>query len=538
MEEKKNKSFIQGAAILAAAVVVCKALGAVYKIPLYNWLGSAGTTTFTVTYNVYSLLLTISTAGIPIALSRLVSAAIARGRTKQVARYYKVAMPAFIVIGVVCMLIMLIFAKQFAKFMGVAEIEPGIRVLAPAVFFSCVVAIYRGYTQGFEDMMPTAVSQVIEVVFKILVGLTVVFIFMKRGYGVATLSAGAITGAVVGMGLTIPAMIWCKKKTDNRLRLMPCEDEYMDSPSDTLKELMKVSIPITASILILNVVLLINTKVIIARLQTGSGFSYDEALDLEGVRSMAMTFFNLPNAFIVPVTTSVVPAISAALAVNKHKNARNVMESALKLNNLFAMPAGFGMAVLANPIFNGFFWGNNQLGVKMLFVLGFASYFICLQLITTAILQASGFERLSLYTLPAGCILQVVIVYILVGIPKIGIMGATIGTTSCYVIISAINMFIMKRRLECPPRYIRTFLKPMICTVIMGAAAWAVYGLSTKLLSGMAATRIGTLVLLVVAVIIAVVIYAVLVIVTGAISRSDLQFIPKGEKIADLLKIK
>ncbi|MCF0120657.1 MAG: polysaccharide biosynthesis protein [Oscillospiraceae bacterium] len=537
MEEKKNKSFIQGAAILAAAVVLCKALGAVYKIPLYNWLGSAGTTTFTVTYNVYSLLLTISTAGIPIALSRLISAAIARGRTKQVARYYNVAMPTFIIIGLICMAVMFIFAKQFANFMGVAEIEQGVRVLAPAVFFSCIVSIFRGYTQGFEDMVPTAVSQVIEVIFKIIVGLTVVYIFMKSGLGVAARSSGAITGAVVGMGLTLPAMVYFKRKTDDKLRLIACEDDYLDSYSGTLKELMKVSIPITASILILNIVLLINTKVIIARLQTGSGFSYDEAMDLEGVRSMAMTFFNLPNAFIVPVTTSVVPAISAALAVNRYKNARSVMESALKLNNLFAMPAGFGMAVLAGPIFNGFFWGNNQLGVKMLFVLGFASYFICLQLITTSMLQASGFERLSLYTLPAGCIIQVIIVYILVGIPKIGIMGATIGTTSCYVIISAINMYIMKRRLECPPRYIRTFLKPLICTLVMGGAAWGVYTVAAKV-TGLAETRIGTLALLVATVIVAVVVYAVLVIFTGAISRADLQFIPKGDKIAKLLKIK
>jgi Na+-driven multidrug efflux pump len=140
----------------------------VYKLPLYNMLGSSGTPPSRYLYQIYSLLLTIATAGIPIALSRLVSAALATGRRAQARRYYKVAMPAFILIGVICMVIMLLFARQMAAFMGVKEAEPGIRVLAPAVFFSCVVAVYRGYTQGFEDMTPTAVSQVIEVIFKMI----------------------------------------------------------------------------------------------------------------------------------------------------------------------------------------------------------------------------------------------------------------------------------------------------------------------------------------------------------------------------------
>ena len=538
MEDTANKkSFVRGAAILAAAVFISKVVGAVYKLPLYNMLGSAGTTTFTIIYTIYSLLLTIATAGIPIALSRLVSAAIATDRRAQAKRYYKVAMPAFILIGIVCMIVMLLFAKQMAAFMGVKEAEPGIRVLAPAVFFSCVVAVYRGYTQGFEDMTPTAVSQVIEVIFKMIFGLGVVYIFVKRGFDEATTTAGAIVGAVVGMGLSVPAMMYYKKRSDNTLRLMGEPTDAPASPSDTLRELMKVSIPITASILILNVVLLINTKVIIARLQTGSGFSYEEAKDLEGVRSMAMTLFNLPSAFIVPITTSVVPAISAALAERRPKGARRIMESALKLTNLLAMPAGVGIAALANPIFNGLYWGNNQIGVKLMFILGFAAYFICLQLMTTAILQAAGHERLSMLTLPVGCIVQVIVVYILTGIRSISIVGASVGTTTCYVLISALNIWFMKKRIPVAPRVLRTFIKPLFCSVVMGVAAWACYGILGKLLPRLPASRVGTLVLLVAAIAVGVVVYAVLVVFIGAISRSDLKFFPKGDKIARLLHI-
>ena len=153
LADKKNNSYLTGAAILAATIVITKIIGAIYKIPLYNLLGDEGTSHFQATYNIYNLLLTISTAGIPVALSRLISAARVTKRYKQIRRYFSVSLIAFSVIGGICMIIMLVFPQQLANFVGNPEIKAGIMVLAPAVLFSCIVAVYRGYSQGFSDML-------------------------------------------------------------------------------------------------------------------------------------------------------------------------------------------------------------------------------------------------------------------------------------------------------------------------------------------------------------------------------------------------
>jgi stage V sporulation protein B len=152
---------------------VVKVIGAIYKIPLYNLLGDEGTTKFNLTYLLYVLLLTISTAGIPVALSRLISSAVATNRPRLVKRYFAVALPAFGLFGAACMAVMLLFPDKLAVLMGDPGISNNIRALAPAVFFACIVAVYRGYAQGFENMIPTALSQIIEVCCKMCFGLLI-----------------------------------------------------------------------------------------------------------------------------------------------------------------------------------------------------------------------------------------------------------------------------------------------------------------------------------------------------------------------------
>ena len=154
----KNKSFVQGTAILAATVVIVKLIGAIYKIPLYNILDDKATTYYGIAYTVYSLLLTISTSGVPTAIARMISAAASTGKQKQAARIFNIALPAFGIIGAVCGILMMVFCKQIAVFMEVPGAYQSIFILGPAVFFCCVVSVYRGYSQGHEDMIPTSVS--------------------------------------------------------------------------------------------------------------------------------------------------------------------------------------------------------------------------------------------------------------------------------------------------------------------------------------------------------------------------------------------
>ena len=201
LSESKKSSYLTGAALLAATVALTKAIGFIYKIPLYNILGDEGVAHFNVTYNIYNLLLTLSTAGIPIAISRLISESLAMNKLRQMQRYYQTGRLAFGIVGAVGALLMYFFAEQLSAFMGDPEAASGVRVLSPAVLFACLIAVYRGYTQGHSYMVPTACSQILEVASKLIFGLSIALIISRRGGSSASIAAGAIVGVTIGLGL-------------------------------------------------------------------------------------------------------------------------------------------------------------------------------------------------------------------------------------------------------------------------------------------------------------------------------------------------
>ncbi|MBQ3403869.1 MAG: polysaccharide biosynthesis protein, partial [Oscillospiraceae bacterium] len=481
-EAKKTNNYIKGASVLAATVAITKVIGAIYKIPLYNLLGDEGTAHFQVIYVIYNLLLTISTAGIPVALSRLISESLATKRYNQADRYYRMGFVTFILVGIAGMLVMLVLAQDLANMMGDYEVAFGVRCLAPAVLFACCVSVFRGYSQGHGNMMPTAISQIMEVSCKLVFGLTIAWILVKSGYGSATVAAGAIVGVTIGLGLAIPVLyLYIRNMKKKRLPVGERTD-VPDPRLDTVKRILSIGIPIMIGSSILNIITLIDTKLVLYRLQTGAGFSYLDAKVLYGVYSKALTLFNLPNAFITPIAVSVVPFISAALATKDLRGARDVMESSMKLTNLFSLPCAVGLMVLAFPIFNVLYPSSDKSGPDLMLMLGFASFFVCSYLITNAILQASGYEKLALFTLPIGGVIKVVVNWFLVGTPDINIMGAPIGTIACYFFITIINIVFIVTKVPGRPRFMVTFLRPLVCSVAMGAAAWAVYGLSRRLI--------------------------------------------------------
>ena len=194
MRSVSRQGYLKGAAILSAAVIATKAIGFFYKVPLQNLIGDENTGIFTAAYNVYSVLLAVAAAGIPVALSRLVASAAEQERPVQVRRYFLVAMPVFTFLGGLGAALMYLFSRQIAGFVGVPEAAAGIRVLAPAVLLVCVYSVYRGYLQGFGNMIPTALSQIVESVGKVAVGLTAAWLLLDRGAPGERVCAGALAG--------------------------------------------------------------------------------------------------------------------------------------------------------------------------------------------------------------------------------------------------------------------------------------------------------------------------------------------------------
>lgn len=539
MSETKKQSYLKGAAILASTVIIAKVIGAVFKIPLYNLLGERGTTNFALTYSIYTLLLTVSTSGIPVALSRQISAAASTGRIRQVKRYFSVALPAFACVGAVFAILMFVFSDQLAVLMG-DNISAGIRMLSPAVFFVCVVSVYEGYGQGHGNMLPTAAKQIIEVTSKLLFGLAIAWWLLKQGKDISIVSSGAISGVSIGLGIALIVLIYYKRKIDRAQQYHLSDGQ--DRPASrfrTLLSIFKVSIPITIGASFINIMTLVDYRLVLYRLQAGAGFTDEAAKELTGVYSMAQTIMIIPSSLIVPLSVSIIPAIAAAVVNRRKREAKEVMESSLKLTNLLAMPAAVGMSILSYPIFNALYPDMHKAGPNLLMIFGIASFFICMQIISTAILQANGYERIPMFTFPIGGIIQIILDWILVGNPDIGIVGSPIGTMTCYFVITALNITFIGMKVENKPSFAKVFLKPALCTAVMGVAARSVYELLLRAGSGvLGGGRLTLLICLVCAIAAAVIVYGILVIATKTVTREDMKLVPKGEKIANFLKIK
>jgi stage V sporulation protein B len=543
LADSKKQNFVKGAAILAASVALIKLMGALFKIPLGNILGDEGMGHFGVAYNIYSLLLTLSTAGLPIALSKMVSSANALGKTAQVKRIFHVALATFFVLGLISTLIMLIIPNELALLIekNEAESAASIRTLAPAVVFVCLMSAYRGYTQGLSDMIPTSISQIIETASKLVFGLTLAWWLVKTGKSMAIGSAGAIFGVTMGTALGLLFIVLYTARMNKKIKTASHYNDTPEPRGHIFKQLVSIGIPIVLGSCVINIVSMIDTQMIYSRLQTAAGLSYDQANVLYGVYFNSQTIYNLPSAFIVPLTTSAIPAI-AAYAVNRHyKDASDIMSASLKLTNLIAMPAAIGMSVLSYPIMKVLYPGSHSEGAALLAILGVASFFVCFYMVTIAILQAYGHERKTLISLIIGGIFKIIVNYFLIGNPDIGIKGAAISSIVCYLLIGIINLIFIYRYAPQHSGLSRLFIKPLISSALMGACAYYAYKLVIIGMdkAGLDITgRIYMALALGIAVLFGVVVYALLVISLKVISKEELEFIPKGEKIAKLLRIK
>ncbi len=531
MADTKKQNYLHGAAILTFGVVIIKILGAIYKIPMGNILGDEGFGIFNTAYNVYNVFLTIATAGFPVALSRMISAANTLERKAQAKRTMNVALVTFAVLGFVGSALMLIFPTELAVFMEMPSASQSIAAVAPSVFLCCLLGAYRGYCQGHGNMTPTMVGQVLEVLAKVAVGICLAIILTNQGKSLPVSSAGAIFGVVVGSLAALIYMVYYKKR--NYPYDSAAATDKPDSSASIFGELVRIGVPITLGACVMSVFTLIDNKLVLYQLSE-LGYTDVESSVLYGVYSKAMTLYNLPAAFITPLTISVVPAIASCVAAKKHKESCEIGEGSVRIGAIIALPMGVGLSVLSYPIMNVLYPDSHASGGVLLMYMGIASIFVCLALISNAVLQAHGNEKLTVVSMIVGGIVKIGVNWVLVGNPNINIVGAPIGTLCCYVVMCLMNYLFLRKCMEVCPSVKRMLLRPVISTLVMGAAAWIVYALASMVL-GEGWMRMALAMLCSVGV--AVVVYLVLIIVTRAVTMEDMKLIPKGEKIARLLHI-
>ena len=421
----KKQSFLGGAAILTAAVVIVKLIGAAYKIPLSNILGSAGQTYFDTAYQIYNFLLTFSTAGLPLAISRMTSQAHAQGLENEKRKIFRTSIWLFFGLGLVCSVLMFFRADALARFLNNSLASTAVQALAPAVFCVCLLACMRGYTQGQGNMTPTAISQVLEALLKLGIGLPLAWYVLHIGLTAELSAAGAIVGVTAGTAISMLFLFAYLATHKNR-------KESLDVPSTSgqiIKQILLIGVPITLSNSAMSIINIIDTKIVMGRLQNGLGLAEEAAAVLNGQYRIAMNMPNMVASFVYPVTMSLIPFAAAALARKDHTEADRIISSAFRLIAILALPAGIGLSVLSTPIEILILPMQPEDALAAgphLRILGIALIFICLMILTNAILQTYGKEKLPIFTVIAGGVVKVVMNYILVGNPEINIMGQMI----------------------------------------------------------------------------------------------------------------
>ncbi|MDE7260923.1 MAG: polysaccharide biosynthesis protein, partial [Oscillospiraceae bacterium] len=344
MSREKKQSFMGGVTVMAISTVFVKICGALYKIPLNNILGDEGVTHFMSAYNIYALLLTLSTAGLPLALSKLISEANAAGRRTQMRRCLNTAMVIFAALGTLGSAAMLLFTRQLAELMNNSLAYWPIKCLGISVICVSLMCAFRGFAQGRQNMVPTAMSQFIEAFAKLVIGLPLAWWLIHSGYSLEAGAAGAIVGVSAGIVLAMLYMVLDYRK--NRRPIMWGTDKAESYPV-IARRLLALAIPITLGQTGMSLFNLLDQSIILGQLQDVLGLTEREAATLYGQYSFSNTLFNLPAGFLPAVAISLVPAVTVAVTRKDHREVNRVVTTSFRLIAMLAIPAGVGLSVLA-----------------------------------------------------------------------------------------------------------------------------------------------------------------------------------------------
>jgi len=598
LASEKKQSVLNGAMMLMFAVILVKLIGMVFKIPLSDMLGSVGRGYFNSAYEIYTPIFAISMAGLPVAVSRMVAESVALEKFREARAVFNTSKRVFLIVGIAGTLVLLLATYPYTYFVAGTKSIPAVLCVAPSIFFCCYMSAYRGYYEGLRNMAPTAVSQVIEALGKLLIGLALAKLVISLGEGqyestigngVATVfgqqvaneteansiivpwaAAGAVLGVTVGsIASNLYLIIHHKIKGDGFTRVQLVNSPKARLGSDIAKEMVKIAVPMVISSLILNITNLIDTITIQSRLETAlttdfnvvvnmHAESIEQAValsrlnlsDLEevvkyiwGSYGTALDFRNLVPTITIQLGVSALPALAAAWAVKDKSGIRSTIETVIRIGMLIALPAGIGIAVLAEPILSVIYGTGNSsdaipLIAPILTAYGFATFIMAISTPTTSMLQAIGRTDIPVKTVVVGAICKIACNFILVGNPDINIYGAVVGTILFYVVIVLCNMISLLKISKVSIRWSSVFVKPLICASLCGLTAYACNSLLVYIFKpdmSQSMLNMGT-VSLIISIGLGGIVYVMSLLLIKGVAKEDVLVLPKGEKIAKTLE--
>ncbi len=537
-----KRLFLSGVLALSVANITVKLLGLIFKIPVANILSAEalgngeGLGYFSSSYTVYTWLFMVATSGLPNGISIVISEARASGRHADASRVFRSTLFTFSLIG--CGL----FALMFFGSGGIASLiqnegaAPAMAAIAPTLLFISVASVYRGYFYGFQTMLPCAVSEVIEAVFKLVFGWSGAFFAYQKGYSAPVVAAFAISGVTIGVFLGLVFLVFAKRYYEKKGRLA-IADSLPTSPLPTedrtgsaLRRVLALSVPITLASSVMSLTGLIDVGTMMGRLQ-GIGYTPAEASALYGTYTMlAVPLYNLPVVLLSPISSSVIPLLTGYLAAGKRTAAKRVTESMLRIVLLFVIPASIGMSVFSYEILSLFYApSRSAVAAPLLSLLSAATFLLGILTVSNAVLQANRMAGKTVISMSIGAAVKLVSGVLLVGNPRIGIYGVPLGTVLCYLVIVAINFGFMAKHLSVYPSVLGGIFRPFLAAG--GAVLVGRYLLYPPLVTCLTA-RLATLI----SVAAVALMYLIFLFLLRAITRRDLSLLPGGEKIYAFLR--
>ena len=447
---QRRPSFLSGAGILTLSALTVKVIGLFYRIPLLNLLGTEGMGYFNTAYELYALFCVISTAGLPVAMSVLISALEAEGRVTEGKRVFRVSLGLFAAVGCMGTLLLWGLSSPFASLLGSPLSSACVRAIAPTVFFICLSSAFRGYFQGRRQMLPTALSQVMEACGKLFLGLAFAGLALDQGKSLPTTAAYAVMGLTVGTALSVLYLYIHKRMFDRRAVEISAMQEENSSSFSVLRRLLAIAVPVTLSAGLISLTKCVDLALILRRLQN-VGYTSSEATSLYGCYStLVLPVFNILPSLTTSVALSATPALSAALQKGKEGIAelQKIASSALGIILTLSLPAALGLSVFAEDILSLLFRGQPiavAQATPWLSCLGLSVPAACLITVTGAMLQASGKAQKPIISMLCGVTVKIIVAFVLLGREGWGMAGAPVSSLLCDAVILICNLIFIRK---------------------------------------------------------------------------------------------
>ncbi|MFU0828045.1 MAG: Polysacc-synt-C domain-containing protein [Lachnoclostridium sp.] len=528
---RKSNFLVQGS-ILAAASIIVRLIGLVYRIPLTNIIGDEGMGYYSNAYAIYNIALILSSYSLPLAVSKLVAARIATKEYRNSYRIFLCAMCFAIVSGTIASLCLFLGADFFAtSIFNLPQSAIPLRVLAPTVFVFAVMGVLRGYYQGKNTMLPTSISQIIEQIVNAIVSIAAAYYLMMQHSASQNISAFGAAGGTLGTfvgactSLIFLAFIFALYKPiiDRQLRKDTTPDT--ESYSELFKLLLATIIPVILSQTVYQISSVLDSAQF-GHILAGKGFDEETRSELWGIYSNKYNLLiNVPVSIASAMSVAIIPSIVASKTEGSNYEVKNKVHMAVKFNMIIAIPAAFGMAVLASPILQLLFHDSRELPANLIRLGAIAIVTTALSTITNGILQGINRMRTPVIHSAISLAIHIVLLFVLLKFFNLSTYGLVIGNITFTLVVCILNWISVGRELNYRQEVKKTFLIPAACSAIMGVIAYLIYNGLYHLI------RINSICTLA-AVVIAAIAYGCLLLLFKGVTQDELVDMPMGRTLA------